>query len=86
MNDKPVTICSSGSFMLFLLKTKSPRALDNAKLPATTHANTSLICTSISTMFTFGHNTQINNKKNKNVNHKVMQYSHKSEENVFAVD
>ena len=30
----PVTICSSAGFLSFFLKQKSPRALDNAKLPA----------------------------------------------------
>ena len=31
--DLPVTICSSADFLSFFLKQKSPRALDNAKLP-----------------------------------------------------
>ena len=30
-----VTICSSADFFSFLLKTKSPRALDRAKFPLT---------------------------------------------------
>lgn len=32
--DLPVTICSSGFFLSFFLNTKSPKALDKARLPA----------------------------------------------------